>query len=69
MGVVTYLPTIASNVNRAYYNYDVNCQKVFGTVVALFSMMMSLYTWNGYAQQCFGTYWIALRDLVFWLSL
>ena len=39
-----------------YYNYDINCQKVFGTVVALFSMFMSLYTWQGYANQCFDNF-------------
>lgn len=56
LGVVTYIPTIASNVNRAYYNYDVNCQKVFGTIVALFSMMMSMYTWHGYSQNCYDSF-------------
>jgi len=57
MGVVTYIPTIASNVNRMYYNYDVNCQKIFGTVVACFSMAMSLYTWKDYADSCYSSFY------------
>lgn len=56
MGLITYLPTIFSNFNRFYYNYDVNCQKVFGSLIPMFGMFMSLYTWQGYANQCFGTF-------------
>lgn len=57
LGVITYIPSMASNINRAYYNYDVNCQKVFGTLVALLNMLMSLYTWKGYANKCFQNFY------------
>ncbi|CAB9497477.1 expressed unknown protein [Seminavis robusta] len=67
LGVITYIPTIASNINRSYYNYDVNCQKVFGTVIAFFNMIMSLYGWQVYKNACFATFYegeVALPVLV-----
>lgn len=56
LAVITYIPTMASNVNRMYHNYDVNCQKVFGSVVAFFSGAMSVCTWIGYANGCFASF-------------
>lgn len=67
ISVVTYIPTIASNVNRMYYNYDINCQKVFGSMVALFSIAMSLYTWNGYANQCFDNFYEGDVEIPVWV--
>ena len=57
MSLVAYIPTISSDVTRFYENYDVNCQKSFGTIVATFSLLMSLYTWVGYINGCFASFY------------
>ena len=67
ISIVTYVPSLASNVNRMYYNYDINCQKVFGTMVALFSIAMSLYTWRGYANQCFDNFYDGAVEIPVWV--
>lgn len=56
VSVLTYFPTFATDVLRRYPNYDVNCQKFFGSFVNLFSMILSLYTWRGYATRCFRSF-------------
>jgi hypothetical protein len=55
--LVVYFPTIFTDVTRMYSNYDVNCQKVFGSFVALASLASTLYTWRGYQEQCFSSFY------------
>lgn len=50
---VTVIPTIATDVLRMYVNYDVNCQKFMGCVVATISFLSSLFTLIAYRQYCF----------------
>lgn len=57
MSLITYLPNFFTDITRMYVNYDVNCQKVSGSFVTLASMIMSLYTWQGYVQSCFGVFY------------
>lgn len=54
VAVITYLPSIFTNILRLYYSYDVNCQKTMGIVSNLFSVSLSLYTWWGYRNKCFS---------------
>jgi hypothetical protein len=53
MSLLSYIPAVSANVSRMWPNYDVNCQKFFGLVVGLLSMLMSLYTWKVYSYRCF----------------
>jgi len=50
---ITVIPTIATDVLRMYVNYDVNCQKFMGCVVATISFLSSLFTLLAYRQYCF----------------
>jgi hypothetical protein len=43
IAAITFLPSLTTDVVRMYSNYDVNCQKVFATVVACISLFSSLY--------------------------
>lgn len=56
LSVISYLPSIFTDVLRRYRNYDLNCQKVFATVVTLASLLLSLYTWQGYVNSCFASF-------------
>ena len=60
LSLVTYFPSIFTNVLRMYPNYDVNCQKIFGVFVTMFSMVSALYTWQGYANDCFRGFYDGL---------
>ena len=39
-----------------YPNYDLNCQKCFGTIISLVSMIFSLSAWRGYANSCYRSF-------------
>ena len=57
ISLITYMPTVFTDITRMYSNYDVNCQKVFASFVACFNMLMSLYTWVGYTNSCFASFY------------
>lgn len=40
-----------------YPNYDVNCQKFYGSIVAAISMFLSLYTFMIYNRKCIGSFY------------
>merc|ERR1740117_990192 len=50
------LPNITTDILRMYPNYDLNCQKFFGSIISLCSMLGSLYAWWGYARSCYRTF-------------
>jgi hypothetical protein len=54
---VTYIPSISTDILRMWPNYDVNCQKVFGSFLTIFSLLLSLYTWQGYIGTCFAAFY------------
>lgn len=54
---VLYIPTVSTNILRMYPNYDVNCQKTFGTLITALSMCLSLYSFLGYRNKCFNSFY------------
>mmetsp|Transcript_7661 Transcript_7661/g.18770 ORF Transcript_7661/g.18770 Transcript_7661/m.18770 type:complete len:391 (-) Transcript_7661:134-1306(-) len=56
MAALLTLPNICTDFLRMYPNYDLNCQKFFGSILNLLSMMSSLYAWAGYAKMCFKSF-------------
>ena len=57
VSLITYFPNIFTDVLRMYSNYDVNCQKMFGSFITLASLLLSLYTWRVYVQSCFAVFY------------
>jgi len=57
MSLVSYLPTIFTDVLRMYPNYDVNCQKAFGMIVAIFGLLMAINTWLTYMGSCVNNFY------------
>lgn len=51
------LPNIFTDILRMYPNYDLNCQKFFGSVLNLASAALSLYAYRVYANQCFRSFY------------
>jgi len=49
-------PSITTDVLRMYSNYDVNCQKFYGSFVSTLSMLVSLYTLLLYNNKCFTSF-------------
>ena len=41
MSVVTYIPTVSTNFNRMYPNYDVNCQKSLALIAKLVDILQA----------------------------
>lgn len=56
LGLVLIFPSITTDVLRMYPNYDVNCQKVFGSMASFLSMLLSYYTVYVYRSQCFYSF-------------
>lgn len=52
ISVVSFLPTIFTDILRMYSGYDVNCQKCFGTVIAFVSIISALSTIQSYTASC-----------------
>lgn len=57
MSVISVLPTITTDVLRMYPNYDVNCQKFFGTIISTISMLLSILTYYKYTNECFSVFY------------
>jgi len=57
MACVLTIPNIFTDILRMYPNYDVNCQKFFGSILNLASSASSLYAWRGYADLCFNNFY------------
>ena len=57
MAALLTLPNIFTDILRMYPNYDLNCQKFFGSMINLASAALSLYTYRGYADQCFRNFY------------
>jgi hypothetical protein len=57
VSVVTYLPSIFTNITRMYLNYDVNCQKNFAILTTAFSLLLSLSTVLNYKNNCFDKFY------------
>jgi len=57
MATLLVLPNIFTDVLRMYPNYDLNCQKFFGSVLNLASAASSLYPYRVYANQCFRSFY------------
>jgi len=53
---ILILPNITTDILRMYPNYDLNCQKVFGSLVSVASALLSLYAWRGYATECYKSF-------------
>jgi hypothetical protein len=56
MSLVMLVPSINTDITRSFKNYDVNCQKFFGGVVAMISAFLSLYTLLTYNRKCFASF-------------
>jgi len=52
ISVITFLPTIFTDILRMHSGYDVNCQKCFGTVIAFVSIISALVTIQSYTVSC-----------------
>ena len=57
MSTISFVPTLATDILRMYYNYDVNCQKFFATIISFFTMIMSLSTLIQYNKTCFESFY------------
>jgi hypothetical protein len=57
ISALAILPSMFSDILRMYPNYDVNCQKFHGTIVAALGMIASIYTFVGYDTQCFKSFY------------
>jgi hypothetical protein len=57
LSLVAILPSITTDVLRMYPNYDLNCQKFWGSTVSTFSLLMSLSTFLRYQNQCFDSFY------------
>ena len=57
MATLLVLPNILTDILRMYPNYDLNCQKFFGSVLNLASAASSLYAYRVYANQCFRSFY------------
>ena len=65
MSTISFVPTLSTDILRMYYNYDVNCQKFFATVLSFFTMIMSINTLVQYSTLCFDSFYegtIPLND-------
>ncbi|MGK3751936.1 MAG: hypothetical protein ACI8RD_004239 [Bacillariaceae sp.] len=56
LSTLLILPNLTTDILRMYPNYDLNCQKFFGSVLSLCSMLGSLYAWRGYAGSCYRSF-------------
>lgn len=57
LSLILTIPSIFSDITRQYPNYDVNCQKFYGSIVAALSMFSSLYTALLYNNRCFAGFY------------
>jgi hypothetical protein len=57
LSLIAVLPSITTDVLRMFPNYDLNCQKFWGSAVSMFSMLMSLSTYLSYQNQCFESFY------------
>ena len=57
MATLLTLPNIFTDILRMYPNYDLNCQKFFGSILNLASAASSLYAYRGYADLCFKKFY------------
>ena len=55
LSMLSYIPNFTTDFLRMYANYDVNCQKFFGSVFSWISLATSIYTWVNYRQGCFDS--------------
>jgi hypothetical protein len=60
VSVITFVPSLTTDILRMYSNYDVNCQKVFATVFAAISLLLSLNTLLQYNRACFSIFYEGL---------
>mmetsp|Transcript_31548 Transcript_31548/g.94405 ORF Transcript_31548/g.94405 Transcript_31548/m.94405 type:complete len:268 (-) Transcript_31548:268-1071(-) len=60
LSVITYLPTLFTDILRMYPNYDANCQKAFGFIFAFFSLGMAINTWFKYRNNCVNSFYDGL---------
>jgi hypothetical protein len=60
ISTITFLPSLSTDILRMYSNYDVNCQKVFATVVACITLFSSLFTFMTYNRACFAIFYEGL---------
>lgn len=52
LSVISFIPTLSTDVLRMYPNYDVNCQKSFATFFATFTLVLSFITLRQYERSC-----------------
>jgi hypothetical protein len=57
VSVITFIPSFSTDILRMYSNYDVNCQKVFSTLFAAVTLLLSLNTLLKYNQSCFAAFY------------
>jgi hypothetical protein len=57
ISLITIFPVIFTDVLRMYSNYDLNCQKFFGSLVSTFALIMTLSTILAYENSCFESFY------------
>jgi hypothetical protein len=57
ISLITCFPVIFTDVLRMYSNYDLNCQKFFGSFVSTFALIMTLSTILAYENSCFNSFY------------
>lgn len=57
LSLLVLIPSVSSDVLRMHPNYDLNCQKFTGGIIALLSLFFSLYTFMLYNTNCFLSFY------------
>lgn len=57
IAVITFIPSLVTNILRMYSNYDVNCQKFVATGFACVTLILSLNTLVRYNNACFASFY------------
>ena len=54
---ILIIPSITTDIIRMYPNYDVNCQKFLGSIIASASLLASIITFVKYNGECFASFY------------
>jgi hypothetical protein len=57
ISLIAIFPVIFTDVLRMYSNYDLNCQKFFGSIASTFTLIMTLSTLLAYENSCFKSFY------------
>ncbi len=59
VALVAYIPTVATDILRMYGNFDVNCQKVWASLISLFTLAGCVLTYVQYTYTCLDSFKVA----------